>query len=192
MKNILWIDGQGGYLLCDSEEVILGQAAPECLADLAIRGDISRRAASIRRVGEEHVLNPIQETYIDGRRVERPVLMPERAKLTLGKRVELGYVRPSKLSCSARIDILSNNRWQPLYSSAVLLRDSCVLGPYEDCHIYCPTWSSRLVLFRQLGEWYCRPPQGGAVQVAGAITSAPFRLVVGQKITTDEFSLILE
>lgn len=192
MKNILWIDGQGGYLLCDSEEVVLGQASPECLADLAIRGDISRRAASIRRVGEEHVLNPIQETYLDGRRVERPVLMPERAKLTLGKRVDLAYVRPSKLSCSARIDILSSNRWQPLFTSAVLLSDSCVLGPYEDCHVFCPTWSSRLVLFRQSSEWYCRPPHGCSVQVGGLIASAPFQLIVGQKISTDEFSFILE
>jgi hypothetical protein len=192
MKNILWIDGQGGYLLCDSEEVILGQAAPECLADLAIRGDISRRAASIRRVGEEHVLNPLQETYLDGRRLERPALMPERAKITLGKRVELSYLRPSKLSCSARIDIQSNNRWQPLFSSAVLLSDSCVLGPFEDCHILCPAWSSRLVLFRQSDEWFCRPSQGGSVQVGGKIASAPFKLNVGQKICTDEFSMILE
>ncbi|MCU0721006.1 MAG: hypothetical protein MUC83_14950 [Pirellula sp.] len=192
MKNILWIDGQGGYLLCDSEEVILGQAVPECLADLAIRGDISRRAASIRRVGEEHVLNPLQESYLDGRRLERPVLMPERARITLGKRVELAYIRPSKLSCSARLEIQSNNRWQPLFSSAVLLGDSCVLGPFEDCHILCPTWSSRLVLFRQSGAWFCRPPQSGAVQVGGKIASAPFNLNVGQKICTDEFSMILE
>jgi hypothetical protein len=179
-------------LLCDSEEVILGQAAPECLADLAIRGDISRRAASIRRVGEEHVLTPLQETYLDGRPLDRPALLPERAKLTLGKRVELAYVRPSKLSCSARIDILSNNRWQPLYTSAVLLSDSCVLGPFEDCHIVCPGWSSRLVLFRKTGEWFCRPPQGETVQVGDMMAGAPFPLKLGQKISSDEFSMILE
>lgn len=179
-------------MLCDSEEIILGQAAPECLADLAIRGDISRRAASIRRVGEEHVLNPLQETYLDGRRLDRPVLVPERAKFTLGKRVELEYIRPSKLSCSARIDIRSNNRWQPFYSSAVLLSNSCVLGPFEDCHIVCPTWSSRLVFFRQSNGWYCRPASGVTVQVDGVEAGAPFLLKVGQKICGDEFSMILE
>jgi len=179
-------------MLCDAEEVTWGQAEPESLSDLLIRGDLSRRAAAIRRVGEEHVLNPLQEAYVDGRRLDRPALLPNQARITLGKKVELDYVRTSKLSFSARLEIRGNNRWQPLYSSAILLGGSCLLGPFEDCHIVCPGWTNRFVLFKQSGEWYCRPPQGIEVQVAGNKECAPFVLNVGQKICTDEFSMILE
>jgi hypothetical protein len=192
MKNILWIDGQGSYSLHDSEEILLGQATPDGVADLAIRGELSRRAASIRRVGEEHVLNPLQETYLDGKLLERPVLLPEESRITLGKKVRLRYLRPSKLSCSARLDILSGNRWQPLFDSALLLGSSCVLGPFEDCHIICPNWNSRLVLFRQEETWFCKPPSGQPLQVGGKDQSAPFPLIAGQKVCSDDFSMILE
>jgi hypothetical protein len=190
-KRILWIDGVGGFALCEDIEVSLGQASPESQADLTIRGELSRNAAIIQRVGEDHVLRPLQESTLNGAALDRPAILFDQAIFSLG-RVELRYVRPTPLSSSARIELLGSNRWQPLLNAAILLGESCVLGPGRDSHIVCPTWSERVVVFRNGQEWMMKIPETANVKVDGAPVSAPFPLVVGQKIRGDEISMILE
>ena len=50
--KILWIDGVGSYAICDQTEATIGQAFPGNPVDLAIRGDLSRRAAVASGRGE--------------------------------------------------------------------------------------------------------------------------------------------
>jgi hypothetical protein len=190
-KQILWIDGVGGYALCDDEEVSLGQASPESRADLAIRGELSRNAAIIQRVGEEHVLRPVQESSVNGSVLDRPAILYHQDLISLG-RVELRYTRPTPLSGTARLELQGSNRWQPLLNAAILLGDSCILGPGRESHIVCPNWSERVVMFRKGETWMCRVAETANVKVDGHPICAPFPLVVGQKIRGDEISMILE
>ena len=189
--KILWIDGVGSFALCDSNEISIGQAFPGNSVDLAIRGDISRNAAVVQRVGEDHVLQPVQPVFVEGTSTDSPVLLTDGIKFNLG-RVEVQYSRPSKLSSTARLELLGNNRWQPLLTAAILLGESCVLGAGSTCHIRCPEWSEQVMLFRNGGEWFCRIPVTANVKLNGEIVRAPMPLRVGQRIRGDEISMILE
>src|SRR5205085_1968322 len=41
-QYLLWIDGVGGYLVCLSHRVTLGQANPESVVDIPLLADVSR------------------------------------------------------------------------------------------------------------------------------------------------------
>ena len=44
--RILWVDGVGGFLMVDKEEIVIGQATSSSKAEVAIVGDLSRQAAA--------------------------------------------------------------------------------------------------------------------------------------------------
>ena len=62
----LWIDSVGGYLVCLSNELTLGQPVPGDSVDIPILGDVSRRHAMIERDAEGYVLRPLRVTLLDG------------------------------------------------------------------------------------------------------------------------------
>ena len=190
--KILWIDGVGSYAICDQIEVAIGQAFPGNQVDLAIRGDISRRAAIVRRHGEDHLIQPLQTVHVNGSEIDRAVVMHDGDLISLGARVGLRYVRPTQLSGTARLELTGNSRWQPLLSAALLMGESCVLGPESNCHVICPDWSSKVVLFRNGTQWMCRVSDQANIQIDGKPVRAPFPLVRGQRITGDEISMTLE
>ncbi|MCF7963417.1 MAG: hypothetical protein K9M08_21975 [Pirellula sp.] len=190
--KILWIDGVGSYAICDQIEVAIGQAFPGNQVDLAIRGDISRRAAIVRRHGEDHLIQPLQTVHVNGSEIDRAVVMHDGDLISLGARVGLRYVRPTQLSGTARLELTGNSRWQPLLSAALLMGESCVLGPESNCHVICPDWSSKVVLFRNGAQWMCRVSDQANIQIDGKPVRAPFPLVRGQRITGDEISMTLE
>jgi hypothetical protein len=190
--KILWIDGVGSYAICDQMEVDIGQAFPGNQVDLAIRGDISRRAAVVRRHGEDHLIQPLQTVRINGSEIDRAVVLRDGDLISLGARVELRYVRPTQLSGTARLELTGNSRWQPLLSAALLMGESCVLGPESNCHVVCPDWTSKLVLFRNGTQWMCRVSDQANIQIDSQPVRAPFPLLRGQRITGDEISMTLE
>ncbi|AMV34785.1 hypothetical protein VN12_21845 [Pirellula sp. SH-Sr6A] len=188
---VLWIDGVGSFALCQAEELVLGQATPDSVADLCIRGSLSRRAAAIRKVGEDYILQPITEVKLRGEAIQNPVVLHHLDRFQLGN-VELLYSRPSPLSCSSRLELQPPHRWQPLLDAAILLGDACVIGPSDQAHIRCHDWQHTLLLFRHGQEWWVRPPDGLSLTIGDREQSAPFRLVPGQKITGGEISMIVE
>ena len=48
-QYLLWIDGVGGFLVCLSHRVTLGQANPESAVDIPLLADVSRHHATIQR-----------------------------------------------------------------------------------------------------------------------------------------------
>jgi hypothetical protein len=191
-SKILWIDGVGSYAICDQNEVAIGQAYPGNHVDLAIRGDLSRRAAIILRHGEDHLIQPLQTIFINGCEIDRAAVLHDGARIGIGSRIELRYVRPTQLSGTARLELTSNTRWQPLLSAALLMGESCVLGPDSNCHVVCPEWTDKIVLFRNGAQWMCRVSERANVKIDGKAVRAPFPLVSGQRITGDEISMTLE
>ena len=84
------------------------------------------------------LVQPLQSVLVDGREIDRAVVLHDGNILSLGPRIELRYVRPTQLSGTARLELLGNTRWQPLLSAALLLGESCVLGPETNSHVVCP------------------------------------------------------
>lgn len=190
--RVLWIDGVGSFAMCDGEEVSVGQSFPGNAVDLAIRGDLGRRALLFRRHGEDHLIQPFQTVRLNGKVLERAAILSDGACLTIGDRVELKYVRPTKLSGTARLELLGHHRWQPMLTAPLLLGESCILGPEPNAHIVCHEWTGRVVLFRHNGHWMCRTSGVEGVTVGGKEVSAPFPLLPGQRIRCEEFSMTLE
>jgi hypothetical protein len=112
--------------------------------------------------------------------------------LRLGHRMGIRYVRPTKLSGTARLDLCGAQRWQPYLTAPLLMGESCILGSDPQSHIVCPDWSQRLVLFRHQGQWMCRSSGKDPLVVGGNAVSAPFPLLPGQRVRNDEFSMTLE
>jgi len=190
--KILWIDGVGSYAICDQNEVTIGQAFPGNQVDLAVRGDLSRRAAVIRRHGEDHLVQPLQSVQLNGTEIDRAVVLCDGNVISLASRIELLYVKPTQLSGSARLELRGHTRWQPLLSAALLMGESCVLGPELNSHVVCPDWTTKVVLFRNGKEWMCRVSELANIQIDGKPVRAPFPLVQGQRIRGDEISMTLE
>ena len=187
---ILWIDGVGGYLLLDATEVIVGQAAPGNAVDLMIVGDLSRRAAAIRRSGEDHLLQPLQPLSVNSQRVDRATLLRDGDIISLSPRVLAKYVRPNRLSATSRIELLSRHRWQPSVDGVLLMGDSCVLGPGSTSHVLCPFWTGDVILFRHRGQWMCKSAL--PLEVDGKSTTGAIPLLPGKRIQGFDFSMTLE
>ncbi|MFM8571161.1 MAG: FHA domain-containing protein [Pirellula sp.] len=194
--KILWIDGVGSFAMCDSDEVSIGQAFPGNDVDLAIRGDISRKACVIRRIGEDHLIQPFQSTSIDGQFLDRPTILRSGSILKMGDRVELRYTRPTLLSGTGRLEVVSRHRWQPVLNAAILLGDSCIIGPDPDSHVVCLPprgiqWQGRFLWIRQADGWICKGVDCPGLTVGEKPQSAPFKLEAGQRVQADVASWTL-
>src|SRR5205085_2531714 len=65
-QYLLWIDGVGGFLVCLSHRVTLGQANPESVVDIPLLADVSRHHATIQRDPEGCFLEAIRKVQVNG------------------------------------------------------------------------------------------------------------------------------
>ena len=189
-QRVLWIDGVGGFQLIEAEEALLGQAIPGSPVDIAVVGDLSRRAAAIRRSAGDYLLQPLQAMTLNGKIVDRPQLLADGDELQLGKCVKLGFHKPSPLSATARLSMLSLNRFKPSVDSVLLLADSCIIGPNPSSHVHCPNWKNELLLFRKGEGWVFRTLD--EVEVNGVLTQGQIPMEPGMRIGGEDFSLSIE
>ncbi len=189
-RFLLWIDAVGGFLVCQGDEVVLGQAAPGNEVDVPILGDISRRHAIIKRRGGEYVIEPLQATFVDGHETCDTTLLSEGDEIRLGERVILKFRKPHALSASARLDFVSRHRTQPSADAIVLMAESCVLGPRWKNHIVCQDWQDDVVLYSQDADLYCRTVR--EIEVDGKICAGRGKISRNSRISGADFSLSLE
>ncbi|HBE69630.1 MAG TPA: hypothetical protein DDW52_15910 [Planctomycetaceae bacterium] len=188
--RILWIDGVGGFLLVESDEVIVGQAAPRAKVDVAIVGDLSRQSAAIRRSEGDYLLQPLQATQLNGADIDRPHLLSHNDELQLGDRVKLQFMRPSPLSATAVLKMGSLNRFKPNVDGVLLLADSCILGPAATSHVQCPHWKGELLMFKKGDDWVFRTLE--TVTVNGEEAQGQILLTPGMRMQGEDFSLSVE
>jgi hypothetical protein len=191
---LLWVDGIGGFLVIHGEEIVIGQpAAPRGYPsdpDLPIQADLSRRHAVIRRDGGAYVLDPLQETRIDGRRVDGPVVLANNNLIQLGENVKLRFKKPHVLSATAVLDVESNHKTQPRADGVVLMADTLVLGPKSHSHIRCREWANDVILFRR-GEGLSVRTMG-TLNIDGEELNQHGPVAVGSQVEGEDFSLSLE
>ncbi|MBL8828486.1 MAG: hypothetical protein JNM18_16000 [Planctomycetaceae bacterium] len=188
----LWVDGVGGYLVCEADSIVIGQPASDDSVDVPILADLSRRHATVRRQGDAYLFEAAREARLNGRVVEQPALLGRDALLELGSTVRLRFRQPHPLSLSARLELASHHRTQPSTSGIVLAHETLILGPALSSHVVCPGWKHELVLFRAAtGPWFCRAT-GVEFEVDGQAVKGRAQLGERSRIVGPDFSISLE
>lgn len=146
-RYLLWVDGVGGYLICLSPRVTLGQAAAEALVDVPFVADVSRLHATLTRDAEGYLLEGIKALQVNSSAVTRVLLRPG-DRVTLGTSCQFVFRQPVPVSTTARLDIVSGHRLPLSVDGVLLMADSLVIGPGPQAHVVAPGLTSPVVLFR--------------------------------------------
>ncbi|MEM8680317.1 MAG: FHA domain-containing protein [Planctomycetota bacterium] len=189
-RGLLWVDAVGGFLFCFGDTVTLGQATPDHDVELPIVGDVSRRHATLRRVDGEYLLDPIAVTCVGGRVVKGATVLADGDEIWLGQKVHLRFRKPHPLSNTVRLEMLGHHQWEPTTDAAILLAETCVLGPSPQDHICCPYWEQPLVLSAaESGLWFRAQER---VEIDGVQGSDQGELRWGTRLSGDNFAVRLE
>jgi hypothetical protein len=179
---LLWIDGVGGYLLCLQPRLMIGQAGSDAATDLAIQADISRHHATLERDVEGYSLTAFRPLTVNGQALERAFLRSG-DRLTMGKGCQLLFTQPVPVSGSARLDLVSGQRWRHPVQAALLMAETLVIGPGPQAHVNADELKEPMILFRSRSGLAVR--YNGNPKVNGA-------LGVGARIVTDALSFTLD
>jgi tetratricopeptide (TPR) repeat protein len=186
----LWIDGVGGYLVCLSPHVTLGQSCPDTRVDVPMVADVSRLHASVTRDSDGgYLLEAPRPVQVNGQAVTRWVMRPG-DRLTLGPSCQLQFQRPVAVSVSARLDFASGHRSLPGVDGVLLMADTLVLGPDEQSHVRMTDLKHPLVLFRTKEGLGVRFP--GPFLVDGERVKDRAVLNPTAHVSGEDFSLALE
>ncbi|HZZ26734.1 MAG TPA: FHA domain-containing protein [Pirellulales bacterium] len=191
-RLMLWVDAVGSYLVCQKNEVALGQPATSGAApDVPILGDLSRRQAVIRREGETYTIEAVRPVNVDGKAVTSTAPLWDGSTIELGSAVRLRFRRPHPLSATARLEFVSPHRTQPSTNGVLLMAEACIMGPGATSHVVTPQWQHEIVLFRQAEKLCCRTSANitvdGTKYTAGRCTLKP-----GSRVEGEEFAFSLE
>jgi len=187
-RFVIWVDRVGGFLVCEGDEVSLGQPVPG--VDIPILGDLSRRHATIRRSGEGYVIDPRRETSLDGRLITATAALCDGQMVKMGRAVALYFRKPSPLSNTARLELASRHRTQPPVDGVLLMADCIIMGPGPQSHIVCPLWDQQVVLYRREDQLYCR--SAGPLAVDGVEVGTHAALHRGARVTAESITFVLE
>jgi hypothetical protein len=147
-RFLLWIDGIGGYLVCLSSRMTIGQAVPETTVDVPMFADVSRLHATLTRDSEGYLLEAVRPLQVNGQAVEK-ALLQEGDRVTLGASCQLQFRQPVPVSATARLDLVSGHRLALAVDAVILMADTLVLGPGQQSHVTLADLRQPVVLFRQ-------------------------------------------
>jgi hypothetical protein len=146
-RLLLWIDGVGGYLICLTGRITLGQASGEAPVDVPLLADVSRMHATISRDNEGYLIEAARPVLVNGQPQTRAPLLPG-DRVTLGASCQFLFQKPVPISASAKLEMVSGHRLPLSVSAVLLMADSLVLGPGGQAHIPIPDRKESIVLFR--------------------------------------------
>lgn len=188
-RFLLWIDGVGGYLICLSGRISLGQATPDAQVDVPLFADVSRLHATLSRDDEGYTLEASRGAQVNGKMVQR-TLLRSGDRVTLGASCQFLFRQPSPLSSTARLELTSGHRLPTSVDAVLLMADALVIGPDAQAHVTAAELKTPIVLFRA--------KEGLGVRCGGnfAVNGRPFRdrAVLGTNaiFASDDISFALE
>ena len=185
----LWIDGVGGYLICLSHRVTLGQPQVESPVDIALIADVSRHHATIQRDTEGYYLEAVRKVQINGLPIDK-ALLRSADRITLGGSCQLQFWQPVAVSTSARLDMASGHRFAEPVQAVLLMADTLVIGPGAQAHVEVPDMTQPLILFRSKAGLAARWP--GNLMISGKPFQERGPLDSGATLATEQISLALE
>ncbi len=174
-RFLLWLDAVGGYLVCLDDEVVLGRAGTDAVADVPLLGDLSRQHATLARDGEGYVLRAIKPTFVNGKAVTTAPLK-DGDVIRLGSTVELEFRQPSPVSSTARLQVVSRHRLPLAVDGVILMAETCIVGDNRQAHIPAPGLADPVVLYRQGAALWCRAAGGFEVDGQARAARAPLTL----------------
>lgn len=148
-RFLLWIDGVGGYLVCLSSRVTLGQAITEAAVDVPLLADVSRLHALITRDPEGGYLLETSRLVTVNHKAVQKALLRSGDRITLGTACQLQFQQPSAVSTSARLDLTSGHRLPLAVDAVLLMADTLLLGPSSQMHVTVPELKQPVVFYRQ-------------------------------------------
>jgi hypothetical protein len=188
-RFILWVDGVGGFLVCQGNVVTLGQANPGCTVDVPILGDLSRQHATIVRDGEGYLIRSDRDLAINGR-AARQATLRDGDVIRLGRSVDLKFTMPCPVSGTARLELVSRHRLHLSLAGILLMADTCVLGASAQTHVQIPESTRQIVLYRQGDHLSCRGY--GVLEIDGQPHEGRGSLRCSSRVIAGDFSFSLE
>jgi hypothetical protein len=185
----LWIDGVGGYLVCLSHRLTLGQAMAEAAVDIALIADVSRHHATIQRDTEGYFLEAVRKVQVNAKPTEK-ALLRNADRITLGNTCQLQFWQPVPVSTSGRLDMMSGHRFAKPVQAVLLMADTLIIGPAEQSHVVVPEMTLPLILYRQKGGLAARWP--GTMKIAGKQIQERGPFEAGTTLMTEQISMTLE
>ncbi len=189
-RFMLWVDAVGGFLVCLSDEVTIGQPVSNGSVDVPLLADLSSGHARIRRDSEGYLLEAVRAARVDGQPVNNVAALTDHSRIRLGDTVRMMFRRPNALSATARLEFASPHRTQPTADAVVLMADNCILGPESSSHIVCRNWRHRVILFRHDQKLFCR--SDAVFYVDGVQHRGRAEIHLNCRIEGEDFSLSLE
>ena len=186
----LWIDGVGGFLVCEGDDLIIGQPSTARRVDIPILGDLSHRHASIKRCGDGYLLVPNRQARLNGKSISEAMSLSDRAVIELGSGVRLIFRQSHPYSATATLQLASSHRTQPACDGIILMADSLILGPEANSHVVCRDWKTNAVLFHRGEALHCRSEEN--LEVNGQPYDSESPLPRNAQIAAEEFSMSLE
>ncbi|KAA1261515.1 hypothetical protein LF1_40650 [Rubripirellula obstinata] len=178
---MLWVDGCGGFLVVTNNDVRIGREVSAAKVDVSLIADVPRLAGTIVRD---------EADYYWQSSVERKWIEPGRGIDGLGS-AKLRLSKPSALCNSAVLTLDPPHRFGGHIDAVLLVDQTWLIGPSDDCHIRCRSLSSPLVVSRSskkdVQTWWIKHGFGGA----------PKELPIGRQITvgdpaSTEITMMLE
>jgi hypothetical protein len=189
-RFMLWVDGVGSYLVCPGDDLLIGAPSESTGVDIAVAGDLSRRAAALRRQANDYIVQPLSDVRINGTRCHRAQTLRHGDELQFGGSIRFRVCKPHPLSGSLRLEMLSRHRLEPACDGLILLADTCVLGPAASAHIPCPHWQHELVVFRRDAQLLVRC--GASLTVDGRGVEPRTITPLGTRLEGLDFALSVE
>ncbi|MFH1418309.1 MAG: hypothetical protein ABII12_08505 [Planctomycetota bacterium] len=133
-RLLLRIDGAGSYLLLRPDRIGIGRAGPGASADLQLISDLADRQAEIIRAGEDYFVVSSAGVQLAGRQTDH-ALLQDGDKIRLGKRIRLKFLRPSRKSTAAVLELGDGVRTTTDCRRAILWSGPLLMGGTRECHI---------------------------------------------------------
>jgi hypothetical protein len=188
-RFLLWLDAVGGYLVCLDDEVVLGRAGTDAVADVPLLGDLSRQHATLARDGEGYVIRAIKPTFVNGKAITTAPLKHGDV-IRLGLTVELEFCQPSPVSSTARLRVVSRHRLPLAVDGVILMAETCIVGESKQAHIPAPGLDHPVVLYRQGAALWCRAT--GGFEVDGRACAARAPITLQSSVLGEGYSFSLE
>ena len=122
-------------------------------ADICVRADWPRNAGRIEKAGGDYF-------WLGSGQSERE-LITSGQPIPIEGSAEMTLVQPSPLSDSAVLTLKAPHRFDEHVDGVVLVNETLLVGPSDDCHIQCRESSDRAIVTRRENRWLVKAGLAG-------------------------------
>ena len=189
---MLWVDGCGGFSVLVKSTLNVGRQSSLGQVDVGLIADVPRLAGSIVREQSDYYWHT--ESLVGGSNADESSSqsLNSRKWIEPGCEIEglgsakLRLKKPSALCDSAVLTLDPPHRFGGHIDAVLLVNQTWLIGPSDDCHIRCRSLSSKMIVS------CCNPSSGNASDdtwwIKQGSGGAPQELPIGRRVTLGEAS----